>query len=288
MSSANINTDFYTTEETPQNLGIIDDGVNFEMISRVKDKEFDAIEILVDLAKTGKINPWDIDIVDVYDKYTKRLAELKANNLKLAGRAILFISVLLRLKSNVLNGIDILNFEDMIEDPENDIMDDFDDDFEAEQLKMPTNNIISFDEVLQRRTSTRLNRSRNVTLKDLIRHLEFYEELEKKRALQSALDKQKRRVRNYAKFSAADIKNLAHEEYIEHVVQKLQQNLVKILDHEEQVELREVCLLGFDRVSAYLGMLFVSTRDKYEVFQDEFYEKVYIRREQEQIEEQVV
>ena len=38
-------------EETPNNLGIIDDGVNFEMISRVKDKEFDAIEILVDLAK---------------------------------------------------------------------------------------------------------------------------------------------------------------------------------------------------------------------------------------------
>ena len=118
--------------------------------------------------------------------------------------------------------------------------------------------------------------------------MEFYEELEKKRALQSALDKQKRRVRNYAKFTASDIKNLAHEEYIEHVVQKLQQNLVKILDHEERVELREVCLLGFDRVSAYLGMLFVSTRDKYEIVQDEFYKNVYIRREQEQIEEQTV
>ena len=67
MSSANINTDFYTTEMPETNLGIIDDGINLEMVSRTKDKEFDAIEILVDLARTGKINPWDIDIVDVYD-----------------------------------------------------------------------------------------------------------------------------------------------------------------------------------------------------------------------------
>ena len=50
----------------------------------------------------------------------------------------MFIAVLLKLKSNVLNGIDILNFEEMVEDPEADIIDDFDDDFEGEQLKMPT------------------------------------------------------------------------------------------------------------------------------------------------------
>ncbi len=278
MSSANIQTDFYSDDISTKNeFAVLDDSFDVELISQVKDKEFDAIEILVDLARSGKIDPWNLDIIDVYDKYTKRLAELKANNLKLAGRALLFIAVLLKLKSNILEGIDIFDIEKFGEE-EDDFMDDDFSGFEGEQMKMPTNNIISFDEVLQRRTSTRLNNSRNVTLKDLIRHLEFYEELEKKRALQSALDKQKRRVRNYSQFSASDIKNLAHEEYIENIVERMRQNLVKILEHEEKIELKELSLLGFDRVSAYLGALFLSARESYEIFQDEFYGKLYVKK----------
>ena len=46
-------------------------------------------------------------------------------------------------------------------------------------------------EVLQRRTSTKLNRNRGITLNDLIRHIEFYEKLEKKRELKDAIDSHK-------------------------------------------------------------------------------------------------
>ena len=60
-------------------------------------------------------------------------------------------------------------------------------------------------EVLERRTCVRLNRSRVVTLKDLIRQLQFYEELERKRSLKNAHERAKRRVRSYAKFTADDI-----------------------------------------------------------------------------------
>ena len=31
--------------------------------------EVDGIEFLVNLAKQGKIDPWNVDIVDVYDNY---------------------------------------------------------------------------------------------------------------------------------------------------------------------------------------------------------------------------
>lgn len=50
----------------------------------------------------------------------------------------------------------------------------------GEEDYIPTNNVISIDEVLQRRQSVRLNHNRVVTLKDLIRQLEFYEKLEQK------------------------------------------------------------------------------------------------------------
>lgn len=275
MNNTKTNNDFYTQDaKILDELELMDEGSQFGL---QKDEQLDAIGILVDLAKSGKIDPWNIDIVDVYDKYVTRLAELRATNLKLAGRGILFASILLKLKSNVLKGINVLDF-DPYNDDENEFYDDYADLEDGEQLKIPTNNIISFAEVLQRRTSTRLNRSRNVTLKDLIRHLEFYEQLEKKKSLKNQLDKQKRRVRDYSKLSAKDIRNLAHEEYIEILVEKMRQNLTKILDHEEKIELKELSLLGFDRTSAYLAVLFLSARDSFEIVQEEFYGKLYVRR----------
>ena len=260
--------------------GTVDFGSNTEFISRSgikKDIQTDAIEIILDLVREGKLDPWNIDIVDLYDKYMKRISELKQDNLRSVGKAILFSSTLLKIKSDILQGISINDF-----DPEP--MDYFEDDnFETdyEQMQIPTNNIVSFDEVLQRRTSVRLNRKRNVTLKDLIRHIQFYEDLEKKYAIKSALDRKERRVRNYSSLKAAEIKELAHEEYVEEVVEKMRQNLCQILSREENIELRELCLLGFDRSSAFIALLFLAREEEYEISQKDFYGKLYVQKAKE-------
>lgn len=261
---------------------------NVEYISKngiQKDGNVDTIEILVDLARGGKIDPWNIDIVDLYDKYMERLSQLNIKNLKSVGRALLFTSILLRLKSNVIEG---LSLEDL-EPQENELFDDdtFEADYEVEQLQLPSSNVISFDEVLQRRTSVRLNRNRNVTLKDLIRHLEFYEQLEKKQSLKNALERQKRRVRDYSKLKAKDILNLAHDEYIETVVEKMRQNLEQIFKKEEKIELRELTLLGFDKSSAYIAVLFLMVKNTVDIIQEDFYGKLYVTKAQKQLEEEV-
>ncbi len=266
----------------------IDFGVNLEYISKngiQKDSNIDTIEILVDLAKSGKIDPWNIDIVDLYDKYMERLSKLNIKNLKSVGRALLFTSILLRLKSNIIEGISL---EDL-EPQEDDFFDDdgFEADYEPEQLQLPSSNVISFDEVLQRRTSIKLNRNRNVTLKDLIRHLEFYEQLEKKQTLKNALERQKRRVRDYSKLKAKDILNLAHDEYIETVVEKMRQNLEQIFKKEEKIELRELTLLGFDRSSAYVAILFLMVKDNIDIIQNDFYGKLYVVPARKSAEEEV-
>ncbi len=99
--------------------------------------------------------------------------EMKAQNLRITGRTLLFAAILLKLKSNILENIDINEFEGELSQDDFDLNDD---DFQADYHDdYPTSNVISIDEVLQRRTSVRLNRNRVVTLKDLIRQLEFYE-----------------------------------------------------------------------------------------------------------------
>lgn len=236
----------------------------------------EGIGILVDMAKAGKIDPWNIDIVDVTDKYLAHICEMKSQNLRLTGRTFLFAAVLLKLKSNVLEGLDVMQFETY--DPADDLQYD-DDGFivdYGEDDYVPTNNVISIDEVLQRRTSVRLNHNRVVTLKDLIRQLEFYEKLRQKQSLKSAHERAKRRVQSYSRLSADDIVNLAHEEYIETCVLKLKENLAQIFTKNEKIELNELTLLGMDKISAYIALLFLTAETDYDLKQDEFYSDLYV------------
>ena len=238
------------------------------------DNEVDGIEILVSMAKQGKIDPWNIDIIDVTDKYLTHLFQSKSQNLRLTGRTLLFASILLKLKSNILEGLDITSFEE----PEQYNLDyDDDDDSQLDYGEyVPTNNVVSIDEVLQRRTSVRLNRNRVVTLRDLIRQLEFYEMLDKKQSLKNAHERAKRRVRNYARLSPDDIVNLAHDEYIEQGVERLKANLSEILSRQDRIELNELTLLGMDRISAYISLLFLTVDSDYDLVQDEFYSDLYV------------
>ena len=251
--------------------------------SFVQEAEVDGIEILVNMAKQGKIDPWNVDIVEVTDKYLMHLFQSKAQNLRLTGRTLLFAAILLKLKSNVLEGIDVLDFEPQHQDEFN-----YDDEMplDYEEEYIPTNNVISIDEVLQRRTSVRLNHNRVVTLRDLIRQLEFYEMLDKKQSLKNAHERAKRRVQNYARLSPDDIINLAHDEYIENGVQRLKANLSEILSRQDKIELNELTLLGMDKISAYISLLFLTVESDYDLEQDEFYGDLYvIKREENPAEE---
>lgn len=251
------------------------DGNDFNFVSENPvNQELDGIEILVSMAKTGKVNPWSIDIVDITDKYLTQMFQMKAQNLRLTGRTLLFAAILLKLKSNILENIDINEFDQQEQSfDEFELNDDFEADYEPDYN---TNNVISIDEVLQRRTSVRLNRNRVVTLKDLIRQLEFYEMLDKKQSLKNAHERAKRRVRSYANFSADDIINLAHDEYIENGVQRLKENLEQILVKEDKIELNELTLLGMDKIAAYISLLFLCVESDYELVQDEFYSDLYV------------
>ncbi len=261
-----------------QDLGFTPD----DILDKPND-ELDGIEVLVQMAKQGKIDPWNIDIADIADKYMLHLAENKSNNLRLSGRALFFLAVLLKLKSNILVGIDPMQFEE--EQPVDAEYDDSDDSRFSDDLYYQNydfgDNVIPIDSIIQRRTSIKQNRNRIVTLKDLIRQLEFYERLDKKQSVQNSLERAKKRVRSYANLSSDDIINLTQEEYIENSVKILHENLIKIFEKEEKVELNTLTLLGLDKVSAYIALLFLTVKSsEFQLEQKEFYSDLYVIKSQ--------
>lgn len=243
----------------------------YDNLEQQNNYQAEGIEILVQMAKAGKIDPWNIDIIDVTDKYLSHLFEIKAQNLRATSKTLLFASILLRLKSNILEGTDILDFEEQ-QDDDYEIVDDE----IIESYEPPKNNIISFSEVLQRRTSVKINRNRTVTLKDLIRQLEFYEKLEKKHSLKQMQERAQRRIRSYANLTADDIVNLAHEEFIENSVKAIQTKLDKIFNTNKKVELNELISIGMNKISAYIALLFLTAEGKCDLEQEEFYSDLYV------------
>ncbi|MFB6186940.1 MAG: segregation/condensation protein A, partial [Halobacteriaceae archaeon] len=64
-----------------------------------EDHKIEPVELLVQMAEEGEINPWDIDIVEVTEQFLNHLDE---QDLRSSGRALFYASVLLRMKSDAL------------------------------------------------------------------------------------------------------------------------------------------------------------------------------------------
>lgn len=262
--------------------------LDFKGITKNEKGEFDGIDVLVAMAKQGKIDPWNIDIVEVADMFSTHLFQSKAQNLRYSSRVILYAALLLKMKADILDGIDITT----IIPP--DEIEEFDDMyFPDDEIDMiPTNNVASFDEVLQRRTSVRLNRNRIVTLRDLVRQLEFYARLDKKVEIENAKKRaqQARRSRDLSKLTASDMVNLAHEEDYKLGADILRNNLSEILNRQDKIELNELVLLGMDRITAYISLLFLVTEGDYTFKQENFYGDLFVIKNthQEQSQEDMI
>ena len=59
-------------------------------------------DILVELVHKNQLNPWDIDIIDIVGKYVELVKGLKVMDLRIPANTILAASILLRLKSDML------------------------------------------------------------------------------------------------------------------------------------------------------------------------------------------
>ncbi len=240
-------------------------------------KETDAMAMLVELAKKGQIDPWNIDIVKVADEFLKAVADMKHSDLKITGKTLLYLAVLLRMKSDQLAGINYL-------DPPEDEFDEFGDGFEPDFMDgviQPRLRFNSLEEAIQQRTSRKEKRIRTVTLNDLIDELKRYEELEKNRSTKERVKNvSNRRVRDYSEFTADDIEEMAHEEFIEDTIHNLMVILERVLIKQEKVALSELQESGgIDKISAFLALLFLSARGEVDLSQESFYSEVYISKD---------
>ena len=84
----------------------------FEML--VKEDEITWQSIIFDLVKKEEMNPWDIDIKNLSQKFIEMVKQLKEMDFRISGRVILAAAILLRLKSSKLLEEDIIALDKLI------------------------------------------------------------------------------------------------------------------------------------------------------------------------------
>lgn len=244
----------------------------------------DGIEILVKLAETGEIDPKNVDIIDVTDKFLKAVAAAPKENLRQSGKILFHACVLLRMKAEALlafanaemdGGDDFLDFED------SDGLVIYDSNRRAIGRQITLHDL---ERALVRKSHSKQNKQRRVTLEQLIDALREAERIEKTR--------QERQPRarielagHHAVNDVSDILDLAHDEDIESTIERVDLILANFLETGNALPLLHIIRLldrHGDWVDAFLAVLFLSNAGKITLEQEHFWGPLYIVRNDEE------
>ena len=74
--------------------------------------------ILFDLVKTEQMDPWDIDVTLLTQRYIKVIKEMQEHNFRVSGKIVVAAAFLLKMKSSHLLSHDITNLDKLIHQTE--------------------------------------------------------------------------------------------------------------------------------------------------------------------------
>ncbi|WP_299416112.1 segregation/condensation protein A [Acaryochloris sp. IP29b_bin.148] len=217
-----------------------------------------AISMLIDLAQRGEIDPWDVQVIDVFDRFLSHLSYQDSQELSDSGQAFLYASMLVLLKAETLG--ELTTEPEEPEDMELFLFDDA----EAESNGLPS----PLEKCLLRRPTARPPQRRRVTLNELINQLELM-------AVAVERQGQRPRVRKVRRASKAKsmkaIAQLAHQENLSEVAEQLEEIFARLDPNQDWLDFEELLTFMNDRVGVFWALLLLCAQSKVELDQQEFY-----------------
>ena len=230
------------------------------------------VEILVGMAERGEVDPWNIDIVDLTDRFLAELERRKRLDLRISGRTLFYAACLLRLKSEYLDARD------------EDVEEAFDDEegepwgyggFDFDDAAGDVEPVERLEREIQRRLGRKNLRKRlPVTLYELIKQLKTAEKEQRRR--------QRRRAPLATEpdldLSAGDVVSVAHDEGYQGAVAAVMEGFQRAARRSGGVITlgRLSSEMGESRRDVYIPLLFLMLEGKLEIWQDEFFGEVYV------------
>jgi len=247
------------------------------------DENVEPVEVLVQLADEGEIDPWDIDVVRVTDKF---LHVLDAQDLRTSGRALFYASVLIRMKSDAMLTEDDEEEAEQVEPWEQAMGEDA-------PIDEP-DPFASLEQEMDRRLERRRARGMPQTLDELVRDLRDaereswwkesreYDTSDSPQGFQRGTQELDYRSADDLRMddepTEDDVTGTTHAENMDDIIDAVYEVLREHYDAgRDEVLYREVHMAGGSRVETYLGLLFLSHRGRVRLQQDELFGDLWVQ-----------
>ena len=232
----------------------------------------DPVEILVGLAERGEIDPWNINIIEVTDRFLSELDRRRELNLRISGRTLFYASTLLRMKSEQLT---VAEASDDVE--EGDGEDLFGDDFgnrpEDIDYSGRLGPIERLEHEIQRRLDRKNMRKSPITLFELITELKNIEKEERRRRRMASGG-----IDEDTLIDADDVVSIAHEEGFQESSMIRLAEYLGGLEINEEMTLADLCRqLDWGIPEVFIPLLFLALDGRCVLRQDEFYGDIWVQ-----------
>jgi len=231
----------------------------------------DPVEILVGLAERGEIDPWNINIIEVTDRFLSELERCRQLNLQVSGRTLFYAATLLRMKSEHLELLSDPTEEGLNEDDElfgenYDLALDSETDYHGR-----LGPIELLEHEIQRRLDRKNLRKSPVTLFELIIELKNIEKEERRRRRLTD-------TRDDLLIYADDVVNIAHDEGYQESAMKVLEECLDCIELEEEMTLVQLCQkLEWGIPEVYIPLLFLALEGRCSLRQEEFFGDVFVQ-----------
>lgn len=250
----------------------------------------EAIANLINLAERGEIDPWDVPVIEIVDRFLAELGLLgetetpQEADLPRSGQAFLWASMLVLFKADSLHTLQ----EELAEIESEEFFEE-----EIYLENVPRSLPANLEQHLRRRTSVQPVGKRRVTLQELIEQLEHIAaEIEA-----AATDGSPSRSKRSRSAAIKAIAQLAHNENLTELAAQLESflhlNLPNLASEQNYIDWEQLLQkwqvngstitvehpehLDSDRAGIFWALLLLSAQSKVELFQEEFYQDLSIR-----------
>jgi Uncharacterized conserved protein len=224
----------------------------------------DPVEILVKMAEQGEIDPWNINIIEVTDRFFAEMEKQEMLDLRLSARTLLYAATLLRIKS------DYLKETSCVSDEEDEYCGLTDDDSDSHNSGLPFHDPVSLlEHEIKRRLERKNMRKQPITLYDLIN------------LLRNAEKEERRRQREVWSFDGLvyteEVVSIAHEEAYQESAMQVLSCFADCATSGGIVTLSDMAnRLSWPPVDVFIPLLFLMHEGYLEIIQETFFGEVYI------------
>ena len=212
--------------------------------------------IIYDLVRTGEMDPWDIDISILSQRYTETIKTLQEHNFFLSGKVLLASAILLKLKSERLITEYIARLDNQLFPPEEFLEESGD------------NKKIVFDANPRLTIKTPQARKKKVSINDLIS------------ALEKAMEVNQRRIIKRAELERIPDNLIIPEKgiNINQLIKELYNKIINIFKKQQTLTFTQLVGNGNkeEKIRTFIPLLHLDTQEKINLNQEKAFEEINI------------